>query len=163
MPVYEWHCRRCEISFEALTRLSERSRTRECPRCGQPARRVISRVAIGSRCGGAAASAGGDAGDSEWAAYRLPPADRFCWMDDKAAERLGAYQAGRGTEYDEKQAMKAEARQRRGEPEPPKPRLAEADVRGSQQRRSSGHPHRRSGDKQRPSPKAAVLASKPKP
>ena len=163
MPVYEWHCRCCEISFEALTRLSERSRTRECPRCGRLARRVFSRVAIGSPCDSAAASAGGDTGDSEWAAYRLPPADRFCWMDDKAAERLGAYQAGRGTEYDEKQAMKAEARQRRREPEPDKPRLAEADVRGSQQHRATGHSHGSSGDRKRPSHRAAVVASKPKP
>jgi hypothetical protein len=39
-------------------------------------------------------------------------------MDDKSAERFAAYKAGRGHEYDDKQAAHQEMLKKRGEPQP---------------------------------------------
>ena len=43
MPLYEFHCHRCEVSFEALIRADEPA---ECPKCGgRNAEKMLSTVA----------------------------------------------------------------------------------------------------------------------
>jgi putative FmdB family regulatory protein len=113
MPLYEWQCAGCGLTFEALAGLAERARKRRCPACARPARRVISNFSI----------AGSDAAGSREIdaltrplAPTLPPAARFCWMNDQAAERFAAYRTGRGTEYDDRQARASELRKQRVDP-----------------------------------------------
>src|ERR1700731_497029 len=109
MPLYEWHCAGCDLTFEALAGLGARHRRRRCPECARPAPRVVSNFAI---------AAAGAAGNQEIDALTrplappLPPAARFCWMNDQAAERFAAYRTGRGTEYDDRQALAGELRQK---------------------------------------------------
>ena len=112
MPIYEWYCGGCDLTFEGLAGLGERRRRRRCPECARPAPRVVSNFAI----------AGADAtGDREIESLTrplappLPPAARFCWMNDQAAERFAAYRTGRGTEYDDHQAQARELRTQRGD------------------------------------------------
>jgi hypothetical protein len=45
---------------------------------------------------------------------------QICWMDKPSSARYAAYLHGRGGEYDETVAARAEQRKRRGEPEVPK-------------------------------------------
>ncbi len=120
MPLYEWHCAGCGLTFEALAGLGERHRRRRCPECARPAPRVVSNFAI------AAADAAGSREIESLArplAPPLPAAARFCWMNDRAAERFAAYRTGRGTEYDDRQARARELRKQRGDlasaPAPP--------------------------------------------
>lgn len=113
MPLYEWHCAGCGLTFESLVGLGERHRRRRCPECASPARRVISNFAI---------AASDATGKREIEALTrplappLPAAARFCWMNDQAAERFAAYRTGRGAEYDDRQALAHELRKQRGDP-----------------------------------------------
>jgi putative FmdB family regulatory protein len=127
MPIYEWNCVACDLSFEALASVAEANVPRECPECGEPAGRIISACIIGA--GGTSnagtmestAHAAGEAHHHSHQHRRLSPipeAARPCWMDDKSAERFAAYKMGRGHEYDDKQAVIAERRKQRGEVEP---------------------------------------------
>jgi len=51
----------------------------------------------------------------------VPAVARPCWMDDRAAARFAAYKHGRGAEYDDTVAARAETRKKYGtkEKEPP--------------------------------------------
>ena len=43
MPIYEFKCEKCNLKFEKIfSKISEKS-TEECPECGKPAKRLISR------------------------------------------------------------------------------------------------------------------------
>ncbi len=69
MPIYEYACRDCHGTFEALTNYSEREARRACPRCASEAvTPLFSRVAMlsgqdsaprtsGCACGGNCACA----------------------------------------------------------------------------------------------------------
>lgn len=46
---------------------------------------------------------------------------QLCWMDKPSSARYAAYLHGRGGEYDETVAARADQRKRRGEPESAKP------------------------------------------
>jgi len=113
MPLYEWHCARCGLTFERLAGIDKRRSRRRCPTCGASAERAISNFAI---------AAGEASGDREIESVTrplappLPPSARFCWMNDQAAERFAAYRMGRGAEYDDRQALARELRDQRGYP-----------------------------------------------
>jgi putative FmdB family regulatory protein len=124
MPLYEWHCTPCDLTFEMLAPLSEARRTKRCPRCGRRSARTVSAFAIAS---------GEDASHGRPAAHTVqrpnqpplclqhPHVPMLCHMDEKAARRWLAHCNGRGAEYDEKAANREELRKKRGEPPPPKP------------------------------------------
>lgn len=44
MPIYEYRCEACGLSFDRLERLGGAGAA-PCPRCGVPAERLVSRVA----------------------------------------------------------------------------------------------------------------------
>ena len=48
MPLYEYHCPSCDLTFEVLTSLSEASKKKPCPECGRRAPRIVSAFAIAS-------------------------------------------------------------------------------------------------------------------
>jgi putative FmdB family regulatory protein len=119
MPLYEYFCGGCLQSFEALVTLSaSKQRTYECPACGELSRRILSAVNIAQERQ-PPASLHNKAADEkpDVTKLRLPPAARLCWMDDRSAARLAAHKAGRGAEYDDTVAARAEVASQRGEPE----------------------------------------------
>jgi putative FmdB family regulatory protein len=121
MPLYEWQCERCELTFEVLAPLSaSRMKSHRCPDCGRQARRVISAVSfsVGSARERAPERGNSAATRSDVTKLKLPPSARLCWMDDRSAARLAAYKHGRGAEYDDVMASRDEARKKRGESEP---------------------------------------------
>ncbi|HUN59063.1 MAG TPA: zinc ribbon domain-containing protein [Candidatus Binataceae bacterium] len=124
MPIYEWNCVACDLSFEALASVAEANAERACPECGDPAARIISACIIGVIAPPQAAASTAHADRSHHHGHThgrrspIPEPARLCWMDDKSAERLAAYKTGRGHEYDDKQAVAAERRKQRGEIEP---------------------------------------------
>ena len=111
MPIYEWCCRRCGMVFEALATLAARRSRRRCPQCGAMAGRAISSFAIAA---GDASGACEIESLTRPLAPPIPPAARFCWMNDQAAERFAAHRLGRGTEYDDRQARAKELCEQRG-------------------------------------------------
>ena len=53
MPLYEYspsagHCEQCAGKFEVFQRIADDKLT-QCPKCGQPCERQISRVALGGK------------------------------------------------------------------------------------------------------------------
>jgi putative FmdB family regulatory protein len=122
MPLYECRCERCELTFEVLASLSaSRMKSRPCPQCGRPARRIISAVsfALGAGRGTGAARDASDPSRSDVTKLKVPPSARLCWMDDRSAARFAAYKHGRGAEYDDVMTAREEARTKRGEPSQP--------------------------------------------
>jgi putative FmdB family regulatory protein len=119
MPIYECRCDACKSTFEVLAPLSRSNdKTRPCPDCGGPARRIISVVSFS--VAGAAADGGPESrprpGNLDVTQLRLPNAARLCWMDDRSASRLAAYKTGRGAEYDDTVAAREDLQRKRGEP-----------------------------------------------
>lgn len=118
MPLYEWQCESCRSTFEVLASLSQAARKERCPQCGSRARRIMSAGVLGI---GRAARPDLGLEDAPNAQHRhdgnsfaIPPLARFCGMDDKTAERFAAYKAGRGHEYDDRQAAIQERRKKEG-------------------------------------------------
>jgi putative FmdB family regulatory protein len=65
MPIYEYYCPNCSASFETLVRLSEASKTPDCPECGEKhAQKKLSAFAMsgGSAGPGVTASSCGGRG-----------------------------------------------------------------------------------------------------
>jgi putative FmdB family regulatory protein len=123
MPLYEYFCDACKISFEALVLFSaSKQQVETCPGCGEPPRRILSAVnfATGPRTPKLPPMPVRE-GKPDVTALRLPPAARLCWMDDHSAARLAAYKAGRGAEYDDTLAARKELASQRGESETPGP------------------------------------------
>ena len=121
MPLYEWRCERCELTFEVLAPLSaSRMKSHRCPDCGRQARRIISAVSfsVGAESETAPERDASGSGRSDVTKLRLPPSARLCWMDDRSAARLAAYKHGRGAEYDDTMAARDETRKKRGEFKP---------------------------------------------
>ncbi len=121
MPLYECRCERCELTFEVLAPLSaSRMRSRPCPECGRPARRIISAASFsfGPARASEGSTAAADGSRPDVTRLKVPPSARLCWMDDRSAARLAAYKHGRGAEYDDVVAAREEKRKKRGEPQP---------------------------------------------
>ncbi len=121
MPLYEWQCETCASTFEVLAPTARASRAERCPQCGRRARRIMSAGVLG--IGRARPDLGVEAGPGARRGhgkddFPIPPMARFCGMDDKTAERFAAYKAGRGHEYDDRQATIQERRKQEGV-EPP--------------------------------------------
>jgi putative FmdB family regulatory protein len=110
MPLYEYLCDGCRITFEALLPLSaSQSELHTCPSCGEGSRRILSAVnfAAGSRTS-ILRQGQVRAGKLDVTSLTLPPAARLCWMDNQSAARLAAYKAGRGAEYEDTIAVRKE-------------------------------------------------------
>jgi len=116
MPLYEYLCDGCRITFEALVPLSaSKSELHTCPSCGERSRRILSAVnfAAGSRASILPQGQVRD-GKPDVTSLTLPPAARLCWMDNQSAARLAAYRAGRGAEYDDTIAVRKKLAAQRG-------------------------------------------------
>lgn len=124
MPLYECHCAGCDLTFEVLAPLSASGmKSRPCPGCGRPSRRVISAVsfAIGGGARAHPADEPSDPSRPDITKLRVPPYARICGIDDRSAARFAAYKLGRGAEYDDKLAAREDLRKRRGAPPEPSP------------------------------------------
>ncbi|HVC44461.1 MAG TPA: zinc ribbon domain-containing protein [Candidatus Binataceae bacterium] len=119
MPLYECRCEPCGVTFEVLVPLSAaRMRSRPCPQCARPARRIISAVSFMMGGGSPPPGAGrSDPSRRDVTSLKVPPSARLCWMDDKSASRFAAYKHGRGAEYDDTVAARAERSAQLGLPE----------------------------------------------
>jgi putative FmdB family regulatory protein len=124
MPIYEWECLVCEITFEDLAPVSEGRLERACPSCGRMSPRVVSAFAIASGAVAqpqpAATATAGRLGKAP-VCLRYPHIPLLCHMDQPTAERAVAYAHGRGAEYDDKKGTREEMRKKRGLPPPPPP------------------------------------------
>ncbi len=140
MPIYEWECLACEITFEDLAPISEGRLERACPSCGRMSPRVVSAFAIASGAVAqpqpSAATAAGSAAKAP-ICLRYPHIPLLCHMDQPTAERAVAYAHGRGAEYDDKKGTREELRKKRGLPPPP-PRAPPAHAHFHNPRRHQG-------------------------
>jgi len=121
MPLYECECRRCDRVFEVLASLSEAGvKSFHCPECGRKARRIPSAVVFGRARNAAADSAIEQSQPNpsrpDVSKLRVPPPAQICWMDGPSNARYAAYLNGRGAEYDDTVASRAELQKKRGEP-----------------------------------------------
>ncbi len=115
MPIYEWHCARCDRTFEKIVPAADGARRQRCPECGRGAPRVMSLAVLGGR---AAAPAEIGSGPNDVTKLRVPEPARLCWMDDRSAARLAAYKQGRAREYEDVTAARAEARKQQAPDKP---------------------------------------------
>jgi putative FmdB family regulatory protein len=124
MPIYEWECLVCDLTFEDLAPVSEGRLERACPSCGRMSPRVVSAFAIASGAFAQPQSAptpAGGSGAKSPICLRYPHIPLLCHMDQPTAERAVAYAHGRGAEYDDKKGTREELRKKRGLPPPPPP------------------------------------------
>jgi putative FmdB family regulatory protein len=115
MPIYEWQCIGGH-SFEVLASASAANKRPRCPSCGAKSARVISSFAIHGGAPIATASERAAAREVDVTSLKLPNFARLCGMDDYSATRLAAHKAGRGSEFDDKMAMRKERQVARGLP-----------------------------------------------
>jgi putative FmdB family regulatory protein len=52
MPIYEYNCADCELTFELMRPFSEADKEASCPRCHNQARRIMSSCVCFSKNGG---------------------------------------------------------------------------------------------------------------
>jgi putative FmdB family regulatory protein len=114
MPLYEWHCRVCDLTFEALVAASVSKRRRACPLCRRPSARVISAARFHSGKAAPPLDARPAGAKSDVTQLKVPSAARICWMDDRSASRLAAYKQGRGAEYDDTMAAREAVKKKYG-------------------------------------------------
>lgn len=119
MPLYEWRCARCDLTFEALVAVDAAKRRRPCPRCRRPSARVMSAARFNSGRAAAPIEATAPGAKPDVTGLQVPSFARMCWMDDRSAARLAAYKHGRGAEYDDTMATRREAKKRYGVAEEP--------------------------------------------
>ncbi len=126
MPLYEWSCPLCGLTFEALVAFGAARRKRRCPECRGLAAPVMSEVSFVSstRRAMAPTETGAKPGRPDVTQLRVPPVARPCWMDDRAAARFAAYKHGRGAEYDDTAAARAETQKKYGKTEKKPPQHA---------------------------------------
>jgi putative FmdB family regulatory protein len=59
MPIYEFRCRACAVTFEAIRPMGDDGASLCCPECGQRApEKRVSTFAAGGGCGDGGASSG---------------------------------------------------------------------------------------------------------
>jgi putative FmdB family regulatory protein len=114
MPLYEWRCDACDLTFEALVAASASKRRRACPVCIRPSARVMSAARFHTGRTQAPIDARPAGSKRDVTRLRVPAPARICWMDDRSASRLAAYKHGRGAEYDDTMAARDEAKKKYG-------------------------------------------------
>jgi putative FmdB family regulatory protein len=133
MPIYECNCVTCDLTFEVLASVAQANRRRPCPECGKPAPRIASAFAIVSggapvteakTKNGAKKPAAGRQRTGPPLCLQNPHIPLLCHMDEPSARRWVAHFNGRGAEYDDKAAKRAELQKKRGLPPPPEPTLS---------------------------------------
>ena len=146
MPLYEYHCLGCTLTFESLAALSAARRSGTCPRCGGRSPRVTSAFAIAA--GGGRSEKPADRGAAPTSkperplCMRYPQVPLLCHMDDPSAKRFVAHVRGQGAQYDDTVAAREELRSKRGEPPPAKPAAtAHEHPHGHAGRHSHEHSH----------------------
>jgi putative FmdB family regulatory protein len=122
MPLYEYYCLSCDLTFEVLTSLSEATKKKPCPECSRRAPRTVSAFAIASggngHRDGVAPAVAQQPRDPRPLCMRYPQVPLSCHMDEPSLRRFAAHAQGRGNEYDDKTAKAAEVRKQRGIPDP---------------------------------------------
>ena len=122
MPLYEYHCVACQLTFEELSSMRESNRKKACPSCGKRAPRIVSAFAISS--GAVDVHAGQQPRPSPQNQHQRPLCMRYpqvplsCHMDEYSVKRFAAHSVGRGNEFDDGAAKATEVRRQRGLPEP---------------------------------------------
>lgn len=122
MPLYEYHCVRCDLTFEELSLMRASHKKKACPACGKRAPRIVSAFAIAS--GAADIHAGQEPTPTPHNQNQRPMCMRYpqvplsCHMDEYSVKRFAAHSVGRGNEFDDKMATATETRKQRGIPEP---------------------------------------------
>lgn len=122
MPLYEYHCVRCDFTFEELSLISESHKKKACPECSKRAPRIVSAFAIAS--GAADIHAGQEPTptprnqNQRPICMRYPQVPLSCHMDEYSVKRFAAHSVGRGNEFDDKMANATETRKQRGIAEP---------------------------------------------
>src|SRR5712691_4038115 len=98
MPLYEYHCLGCTLTFESLVPLNAARRSGTCPRCGRRSPRVTSAFAIAAHGRQAEkareVSAAPTAKAERPLCMRYPEVPLLCHMDQKSAERFVAHVQG---------------------------------------------------------------------
>lgn len=145
MPLYEYHCLGCALTFEALVPIHGAPRSKACVRCGRRAPRVTSAFSI-ARGSGAAAK-----GDETQPAVkpkpgpplclRYPQMPLLCHMDQPSAERFVEHVQGRGAQYDDAVGAREELRKRRGAPPVAEAPAAHEHAHGHSHKGKKGHAH----------------------
>jgi len=122
MPIYEYYCLSCDLTFELLTSLSDATKKKPCPDCGRKAPRTVSAFAIASGGNGhhegETRPVAKQPQDPRPLCMKYPQVPLSCHMDEPSLRRFVAHKQGRGAEYDDKTAAAAELRKKRGVPEP---------------------------------------------
>ncbi len=122
MPIYEYYCLSCDDTFELLTSLSDAAKKKPCPECGRKAPRTVSAFAIASGGNGhhegEAPVVAKQPHDPRPLCMKYPQVPLSCHMDEPSLRRFVAHKQGRGAEYDDNMAARAELRKQRGIPEP---------------------------------------------
>ncbi len=121
MPLYEWRCGVCDLTFEALVVASTSKRSRPCPLCRRSSARVMSAARFHSGKTTPPIDARPTGAKSDVTKLKVPSPARICWMDDRSASRLAAYKHGRGAEYDDTMATREEAKKKYGAAGQPSP------------------------------------------
>ncbi len=122
MPLYEYHCVACQLTFEELSSIRESNNKKTCPSCGKRAPRIVSAFAIGS--GAVDVHAGQQPRPTPQNQNQRPLCMRYpqvplsCHMDEYSVKRFAAHSVGRGKEFDDKVARAAGVRKQHGLPEP---------------------------------------------
>jgi putative FmdB family regulatory protein len=144
MPLYEWECLACEITFEDLAPISDGRLQRACPQCGRMSPRVVSTFAIASGAAPEpAANPAASAAKQPPICLRYPHIPLLCHMDQPTAERAVAYAQGRGQQYEDIKGKREEVRKKRGlPPEPAPPVHGHAHAHNPRRHRGGGeHEH----------------------
>ena len=126
MPLYEYHCLGCRLTFEALEPLRGARRPGTCPRCLRRAPRISSAFSVAAHEAQPegkphADSAAVKAKPERPLCLRYPQVPLLCHMDRKSAERFVAHVQGGGARYDDGVAAREELRRKRGDPPPAEP------------------------------------------
>ena len=122
MPLYEYHCVACQLTFEELSSMRESNKKKACPSCGKRAPRIVSAFAISS--GAVDVHAGQQPTPTPQNQNQRPLCMRYpqvplsCHMDEYSVKRFAAHSVGRGNEFDDKVTTATEVRKQRGLPEP---------------------------------------------
>jgi len=154
MPLYEYHCPSCRLTFEALEPMRGARRPGTCPRCRRRAPRVSSAFSIpasGLRSEGkshAGSAAAVRAKPERPLCLRYPQVPLLCHMDSKSAERFVAHVQGRGAQHDDKVAAREELHKKRGDPPPADPAPSghahpHEHSHGGKKPHAHAHPHAR--------------------
>jgi putative FmdB family regulatory protein len=143
VPLYEYHCLGCALTFEALVPIHGAQRSKACVRCGRRAPRVTSAFSIAR--GGDAPPKATTSRQGPPLCLRYPQMPLLCHMDQRSAERFVANVQGRGAQYDDAVGAREELRKKRGDPPvaeaPAPPEHAPGHTHGHSHKGKKGHAH----------------------